>query len=170
MKLHTALLALVLGLAAGCQYNVPVTASHTIPVDPAVLGLWQAVPEEGKPVDADERLLVLKYSDTEYLVRYPSGKDGMYFRGYPVKIGNLVCVQIQLIGTNDGPAQADESKYHVVRYAATPDTLEVRTLNTDVVPKTAATADELLRSIRANLKNQDLFHDPGGFRRVGMGK
>ena len=170
MRSQVAILALVLGLAAGCEYNVPVTVHHAIPVDPAVLGLWQAVPEDGKTVDADERLLVLKYSDTEYLIRYPSGKNGMFFRGYPVKIGDQVCVQIQLIGTNNEPAQAEDRKYHVVSYAATPDTLEVRTLNTEVVPKTATTGDELLRSIQTNLRNLNLFHDPGRFRKVGTGE
>jgi hypothetical protein len=170
MRLQVAILALVLGLAAGCEYNVPVTTHHTIPVDPAVLGLWQAVPEEGKTVDVDERLLVLKYSDTEYLIRYPSGKNGMYFRGYPVKIGDLVCVQIQLIGSSDEPVQEEDRKYHVVSYAATLDTLEVKTLNTEVVPKTAATGDELLKSIQKNLGNQNLFHDPGRFRKVGSEK
>jgi hypothetical protein len=73
MRALTPVLALVLVLLSGCVYKAPVTTNHTIPVNPAVLGVWQAVPEPGKDLDADERMLVLKYSGVKPILswKYP---------------------------------------------------------------------------------------------------
>jgi hypothetical protein len=166
MRALTPVLALVLVLLSGCVYKAPVTTTHTIPVDPAVLGVWQAVPEPGKDLDADERMLVLKYSDTEYMVRYPSGKDAMFFRGYPIKLGNLRCVQIQLLGEKDQPVNDEDRKYQVVAYKLADGVLELRTLNADLISDRLATSADLLKAIKANIANPDLFKDPGKFKKV----
>lgn len=166
MRALTPVLALVLVLLSGCVYKAPVTTTHTIPVDPAVLGVWQAVPEPGEDLDADERMLVLKYSDTEYMVRYPSGKDAMFFRGYPIKLGNLRCVQIQLLGEKDQPVNDEDRKYQVVAYKLADSVLELRTLNADLISDRLATSADLLKAIKANIANPDLFKDPGKFKKV----
>ncbi len=166
MRAWTPILALVLVLLSGCVYKAPVTTKHTIPVDPAVLGAWQAVPEPGKDLDADERMLVLKYSDTEYMVRYPSGKDAMFFRGYPVKVGNLQCVQIQLLGERDQPVNDEDRKYQLVAYKLADGVLELRTLNADLVSDRLATSAELLKAIKANVADPELFKDPGKFKKL----
>jgi len=57
-------------LFAGCVYESPLTEENKISVDAAVLGLWEEVK------DGDGRMMILKYSDTEYLIHYPVGKDG----------------------------------------------------------------------------------------------
>ena len=164
MRTWTPILALV--LLSGCVYKAPVTTNHTIPVNPAVLGVWQAVPEPGKDLDADERMLVLKYSDTEYMVRYPSGKDAMFFRGYPIKVGNLQCVQIQLLGEKDQPVNDEDRKYQVVAYKLADGVLELRTLNADLVSDRLATSADLLKAIKANVADPDLFKDPGKFKKL----
>jgi len=120
-------------------------------------------------VDADEMMLVLKYSDTEYVVRYPSGKDAMFFRGYPIKVGDLQCVQIQLLGEKDQPADDDDRKYHIVACRLAEGVLELKTLNTDLIPSTLATGADVLKAIKANLADPDLFKDPGKFRKVVKG-
>jgi hypothetical protein len=166
MRTWTPILALVLVLLSGCVYKTPVTTNHTIPANPAVLGMWQAVPEPGKDLDTDERMLVLKYSDTEYMVRYPSGKDAMFFRGYPIKVGNLQCVQIQLIGEKDQPVNDEDRKYQIVAYKLADGVLELRTLNADLVSDRLATSADLLKAIKANVANPDLFKNPGKFKKL----
>lgn len=166
MRTLTLVLVLSLVLLSGCVYTAPVTTSHTIAIDPAMLGLWQAVPDPGKDVDADESMLVLKYSDTEYVVRYPSGKDAMYFRAYPIQVGSLPCMQVQLLGEKDQPANDVDRKYHVLTCRLTDGVLELKTLNTHLVPSELATGAEVLKAIKANLANPDLFRDPGKFTKV----
>src|SRR5512136_1031924 len=88
-------------IIVSCEYQAPLIEEHSIPIDSSVLGLWEEVPRDKRP-NPDERMLILKYSDTEYLILYPTQKDGLYYRGYPIDVGGIPCVQIQLIGSADG--------------------------------------------------------------------
>lgn len=151
---------------AGCVYEAPLTEEHTIPIDPSVLGLWEEVPEGDKPADPNERMNIMKYSETEYLVHYPTGKYGMYFRGYPIKIEGVSCVQFQVIGNADGDIKKEERTYQVVSYALSQGELEVRTLNSDLVDKNLKDSAGLRQAFIKNKDNKDLFREPGKFRRV----
>jgi hypothetical protein len=74
---------------AGCKYEAPLTTEHSIPVDSSVLGLWEPIPEKGGESAEDERMMILKYSDTEYLIHYPVEENGLYFRGYAIHVKML---------------------------------------------------------------------------------
>lgn len=153
-------------LLAGCEYEAPLTTDHSVAIDPAVLGVW--VPDDGEAPKLDERLMILKYSDTEYLIHYPpSGNDETYYRGYPIKIGSMSCVQVQVIGTEVGPPEQDSKKlFYVLWYQLTDGQLEIRKLNTDLVDDDLKTTDELRKVFLKNSKNKDLFTDPGVFRKM----
>lgn len=142
---------------SGCVYTVPVTTDHTIPIDTAVLGVWQD--EDG------DSMLLLKYSDTEYLIEYPTSAKAVFYRGYPAKVGDISCVQIQELGTIDGPEDNTEP-YDVMSYRFVKDDLEVRSLNSDVVGKDFKSSDELRESILKNKANPELFREPGIFKKV----
>jgi hypothetical protein len=151
----------------GCEYESPLTKEHTISIDSSVLGLWELVPEHGKEPDPDERLLVLKYSDTEYLIHYPVGKKGMYFRGYPIKIGHVSCVQVEFIGAQNGPPDRDKRElFHVVSYALALGKLEIRILNTNLVSDELKDGKALRKALLKHQSNKDLFRDPGKFRKI----
>lgn len=167
MKHVTALLGAAVLLLAGCEYESPLTKDHTLAIDPAILGLWAPLPESGDASNPDERMMILKYSDTEYLIHYPTGKDGIYYRGYPIQIGGIACVQLQVLGTAKGPLEKDESKlYHVASYQLQDGQLQIKTLNTDLVDNKLKTTDELVQAFLAQKDNAELFTDPGLFQRV----
>jgi hypothetical protein len=151
----------------GCEYESPMTKEHTIPIDSSVLGLWELIPENGKEPDPDERMLVLKYSDTEYLIHYPIGNKGMYFRGYPIKIGPVSCVQVEFIGAQNGPPDRDKKElYHVVSYALALGEMEIRILNTDLVSDELKDDKALREAFLKHQSKKDLFRDPGKFRKI----
>lgn len=150
----------------GCDYQVPLTEEHTIAVDRAVLGLWEEVPKGDKAPNPNERMLILRYSDTEYLIHYPTGKDGLFFRGYPIKIGGVPCVQVELVGSYDGDLGKEDRKYQVIHYTLSDGILEVRTLNTDLVTRDLEDNASLRQAFLKNKDKKDLFHDPGRFRKV----
>jgi len=164
-----ALLCVCLALLfAGCVYEAPLTTQHAIAVDPALFGYWELVPEPGDKSDQRERVLVLRYSDTEYMLGYESGESMTYFRAYPVNIAGIASVQLEFIGTNDGPVEPREkNRFHVAMYRLTGDKLEVTVLNTDLVKVALTTTDSLQSAFLANTKNEALFHNPGVFRRIG---
>ena len=154
-------------LLAGCEYESPLTTEHSIAIDSAVLGLWEPIPDEGKEPKQDEQMMILKYSDTEYLLHYPVGKDGLYYRCYPIKIGGVLCVQLQVIGTGDGPPKKDEKDiFHVVSYQLTNDELAITLLNTDVVNDGLKTTEALRQSFLNHKGDKDLFTNPGRFKKI----
>lgn len=166
MKYAGVFLAAVILIAIGCDYQVPLTEEHTIAIDRAVLGLWEEVPKGDKPPNPDERMLILRYSDTEYLIHYPAGKDGLFFRGYPIRVGGVPCVQVQLIGSYDGDLGKEDRKYQVIRYALSNGILEVRTLDTKLVDKNLSDSASLRQAFFKSKDNKDLFQDPVRFRKV----
>lgn len=151
----------------GCKYEFPLTTEHRIPIDSIVLGLWEMVPDDKENPDERERMIVLRYSDTEYLIHFPNMDEGMYFRGYPVKIGEVQCVQLQAIGTKDGPmANSVKRLFDVASYEIANGELIVRTLNTDLVDASVNNPEALKAAMLKHKENQELFTHPGRFRRL----
>jgi hypothetical protein len=113
-------------------------------------------------------MVILKYSDTEYLIHYPlGGNDEAYYRGYPIKIGGISCIQLQIIGTDDGPLQKNEKNlFHVVSYRLTDGQLEIKTLNTDLVNAELKTIDSLRDAFLKHKDSKELFKDPAVFRKI----
>ena len=162
------MLVLVALFIVGCEYESPLTKEHSISVDFAVLGLWELVPEKENDSEENQRMLILKYSGTEYLIYCFEGKDGMYYRGYPIKIGNVPCVQIESIGTEKGPIDKDYKWpiFHVVSYALVNGELEIKLLNTDLVDNELKDSEALRKSFLKHKGNKDLFTYPGKYRRI----
>ena len=164
---HIALGLLAALLLCGCQYKAPLTMQHNIPVDPALLGLWEAIPDDAQATDKPARLMVLKYSDTEYLIHYTENKNAMYFRGYAIKAGDMPCFQLQAVGTETGPVDADAKDLFLVASCELANgELVVKTLNTELVSKQLENSDALLQAFLKNKDNKDLFTNPGKFKKV----
>ena len=166
MKLKNIFMVALFFLIAGCEYETFLTDEHKIPVDKTVLGLWEAVPEKGGVSDPKERLMVLKYTDTEYLVHYPTGDEGFYFRGYPIRIGGISCVQIRLIGDSNGDIKTGDRKYHVVSYQFVNGELGIKTLNTDLVDNNLKDRNKLKKAFLMNKNKGELFINPVRFRKA----
>ena len=168
MRCIAALLIVTALFVAGCTYEKPLVKEHAIPVDSSVLGLWKPQPDEGEESGVDERMIILKFSDTEYLIHYPpGGNDEAYYRGYPIKIGGISCVQLQVIGTEDGmPKKKAKALFAVVSYELKKDILEIRTLNTDLVDDDLKTTEALVQAFLNHKDNKDLFTDSVRFKQL----
>ena len=81
MKYFSLMITTCVLLFAACTYDASITEEHTIAIDPAVLGMWEAIPEDDEDPGDMERVLVLKFSDTEYLVQHIDGDLVLFFRG-----------------------------------------------------------------------------------------
>jgi hypothetical protein len=162
---HFLLFFVVLLCVAACVYLEPLSEKQNIPIDPALLGLWEPVPEKNEPKPSGEWILALKYSDTEYMIHYKTGSDSMYFRAYPLKVGDISCVQLQLIGYDGGPPAKKDPPYHVAIVTLNGDEATIRMLNTSVVGKNLA-GPALREAFLKNSKNTDLFLEPAKFIRV----
>lgn len=52
MRLRSVFLLLAFLAMVACQYTVPLSSSHDIAIDPALLGNWKMLPEEMTRVPA----------------------------------------------------------------------------------------------------------------------
>jgi len=168
MRYIVALVTVTLLFLAGCKYEAPLSEEHAIPIDLSVLGVWEPQIDGKDGSGVDEHMLILKYSDTEYLIHYPpGGNDETYYRAYPIKIGGISCVQLQVIGTDVGmPNRGDKDLFHVVSYELKKGILEIRTLNPELVDDNLKTTEALLKSFLSHKDNKDLFTNSVKFKQI----
>jgi hypothetical protein len=165
MKRLLPLFIMLLIFVAACEYQEPLADKQDIAVNPALLGLWVPSPDNNEPPPPDEWILALKYSDTEYVIHYRTGSGSMYFKAYPVKIGDIPCMQLQLIGDANGPMKKTDPPYQVASIILNGDEVIISMMNTSVVdPGLRGVA--LRESLQKNIKNTKLFREPVKFRRV----
>jgi len=172
MKRAVVLFALIALLLIGCFFEYPLTTEHNIPVDSAALGLWELMENGKEEPNQSYRITILKYSDTEYMIRYPfENLEGFeeiyYFRGYHIKIGGISCVQLQVIGTLDGPLEKSmKNLFHVASYQLKDGKLIIKLLNTKLVDEYPEDSEAMRKALLKHKNNKELFTDPGSFRKI----
>ena len=166
MKSIPVLLAGAILCLAGCKYEAPLTREHSIPVDASVLGFWEVVPDGNGSPDSSEHMMVLQFSETEYLIHYSAKEEPMYFRGYPIKIGGVSCVQLQLIGIDYKPVDRQQKDlFHVAAYESVNGELIIRTLNSDLVGDGLKDTEALEKAFLKHKDSRELFANPCRFRK-----
>jgi hypothetical protein len=113
--------------------------------------------------------MILKYSDTEYLIHYIASADARYYRGYPIEIGGVACVQLQVIGTPKGMPDKGTKPFIPVSYSLIEGQLEVRLPNTDLIDTDLQDSAALRQAFLAHKDEPQLFRDPVRFRRLAQG-
>ena len=151
----------------GCQYDYPLVEQSVKPIDKSLLGVWESVPETGETNAPINRALVLRFSDTEYLIQYPvKEKDCLFFRAYLIDVGGLSCLQVQVLGTDKGPVEAADDTFDVVSYKPEGAQLDVGVLNPQVVDKNATSTAALVKLFLKGKASPTLFTPHAKFRKV----
>ncbi len=153
-------------IISGCEYQEPLAEKQNLPIDESLIGQWNAVPDSSDTSPVNDRIVVLKLSGTEYLVHYYTGSGSMYFRAYPLKVGNIECLQLQLLGYQDGKLARDDAPFQVAKYTVSGDIVEIRMMNTSVVSPKLGSNAAMREAFLKNQANDTLFRDPGKFRRA----
>jgi hypothetical protein len=160
-------LGVIFILGTGCVNLAPLTTEHIIPIDPALLGLWENVAGEAEGNPSKDRLVIMPWSKTEYLAVHPLGLEGESYRAYLVEIDGRTLIQAEQIGNHAGiEYPADRKAYPILSYEIVAGILSVSALNTDVVDGEIKDSAALRRAYLANRERPDLFAAPTHFRRV----
>ena len=167
MKYVPAILLAIIVLI-GCKYEAPLSQEHTVAIDPSLLGVWEPVLDEGEEASDDENMIVLRYSDTEYFVRFGMEDDqAVYFRAYPIKIAGLSCIQLEMIGSHNGPIEKDEKKlFDVVSCALADGELEVKVLNARLVSDNLKSTKALQGAFSKRRNEDELFWKPTKYKKA----
>ncbi len=154
-------------LSAGCKYESPLTSEQAITVDPVVIGLWENTPSAESDLQRVQRLAVFKHSEREYMIHHSMGDVGFYYRAYPIELGGVSCVQLQVLGSHQGAVKESEKRrFHVLSYQVADDELTVQTLNADLVDDGLKTEAALQAAFLQHKDHQNLFENPLTFSRV----
>ena len=167
MKLRSAFILLLVLLTAACQFKVPLSEEHNIAIDTSLLGNWAMLPDAEDPSASLDKISVLRFSDSEYLLRYFSEGSEMFFRAYIIEPGGQRLLQLEHLGNAGGPVTEDSAKhrYIVARYILEGGTLTVSTLNSELVSSEIKNTESLLKAYQANMDNSELFTNSGSFVR-----
>ncbi len=153
-------------LLLACQYDVPITTAHEIPINKTLIGNWQWVAEDEED-NSDAEMRIFRFSDTEYLIQYFEHKASLYFRGYQILIGGVSAVQLELLGSDDESVSPDdEDLFMVASYQMVDGELEVKTLNTNLINDELTDSESLRKAFIEHEDHPELFNDPGRFKRM----
>ena len=154
-------------LLVSCEYKAPLISENNIAIDASLLGFWEFINPDPKDEPENKvHVLFLKFSETEYLIHYTEKKDNLYMRAYPIKIGNIVCLQLQIIG-NDAPVAQDEKKLWLVySWQIIKGDLEIKNLNEQLVSDKIEDTKSLKKAFLKEINNKDLFINAGRFKRI----
>jgi hypothetical protein len=156
-------------LLAGCIYEAPLVKEDTIPVKPELIGVWESVPKEGSKNNKPERFLILKFSETEYLIRNPLEGNGICYRAYQIELGGKSCVQLKAIGSDGGSADWKDDTprpYMVASFEVNDDKLVMRWLNQKFVGDDLNTTEALQEAFLKHKDEEELFSDQKEYRKV----
>ncbi len=147
-----------------CVFESPFEAEAKIAVETKLLGKWDEV--SGDADGRHDRMLVLQHSANEYLVEYPLGEKAMVFRAHAVDLAGGKYIQVQLIGTADGPVKPEDRKYHLLKIHVDGDALEMRTIDPEVLGKPAGDFARMKATFAEHKDDPKLFGEPVKFRRI----
>lgn len=167
MKHSICLLSMAIILTTGCVHEAPLTTEHTIAIDPALLGLWEQIPGEAKGDLEEDRMVIMRWSDTEYLVQVPLGAEGDFFRAYPVQVGGHSLIQAEYVGNyGRGLYPPDQTFFPIISHEMIEGILIFSILNPEVVDDQTVDSELLREAFLENKDRQDLFTPPVHYRRV----
>ncbi len=156
--IFSSLAALALGLAAGCNYDAPLTVNPTHRVDPRLLGEW---------IQPDEHdwMIVRALDDSHYVVAYgkeQAGERPDLYRAFHSDFAGLPFVSIQNLQPGD-----DYGQYVYMTWSLSADgqQLTLHTVNTKVLPESSGDAAAQQKIVAAHAQDPALFNEPMVFVR-----
>ena len=131
------------------DYAVPITSSPTRKVDQRLVGNWVSK-------DGTDKIKVRRLDDSIAIVSY----NGDLFRAFHSDVGKTPFITVQDIDSAG-------RKYLYLTYKLSDDgqRLDLRVVNTKLIPKELKDSGSVQKLLTKNLKNSGLFADEGQFTR-----
>ena len=134
---------------SGCDgdYSVPITSRPTRKIDQQLLGNWVSQ-------DGADKIKIRRFDDSSAIVSY----NGDLARAFHSDIGESSFISLQDIDSAD-------RKYIYLTYNVSDDgkRLNLRVVNTKVIPKETKDSVIVQKLLKKNLHNSELFGDKGEF-------
>lgn len=167
MRKHRLITVFILFILSACDYDVPLIGEASLPIDQALLGTWEAIPEDLNEQNSPVRIVIGQEGANLYVIEYVDGESIIYFRGWLAELEGSRFIQVEVTGDDKGPVGAEDGNlFSVFSYALDNRGLVVRSLNTDLVNAELTDTAALQAAFAASKDNPSLFHEPGHFRKL----
>jgi hypothetical protein len=103
------LAAIVMVALSACTFDAPLVAEPSLPIDKALVGSWQLVPEADDPDATPERIVVKQSSANEYVIEHIADDSVIYFSGCLAELHGIRFVQLEVTGDDEGPVAAGDT-------------------------------------------------------------
>jgi hypothetical protein len=140
-------------LLAACNFDFPLTAKATRPVDTRLIGNWSSAEPDGKRV---EHMNVRQLDDSTYIVAY----EGDIYRAYHSDWAGLPLLSVQDL--NPAP---DKYLYMHWQLSADGTELRLKTMDPHSLPKTAQDQAAVAQYIKDHAGDPNLFGEEAIFHR-----
>jgi hypothetical protein len=168
MRKHALITIFILLVLTACDYDAPLVADASLPIDPALLGTWVTIPGDRDGQESLDRIVIRQESANLYVIEHVAGESIIYFKGWLAELEGNRFMQVEVTGDNDkGPVGTeDDNLFSVATYALDNGELVVRSLNTDLVNTDLADTTALQAAFVANRDDPSLFHEPVQYRKL----
>jgi len=153
-----ALAAASLLVLAGCDYEVPITAGPTRPVDPRLLGDWVSFDQEEQKMD---EMSVRQLDEFNYVV----GIDHDIYRAFHTDHAGLSFVSVQ-----DLNSSSRKYVYYVWRLSPDNSRLVLQRVRQELVPDTTKDSVAIQKLITDHVSDPKLLDKELAFTRKKSGK
>jgi hypothetical protein len=140
-------------LLGGCNFEVPITAGPTRPIEPQLLGDWVAVDKDNPKPD---QMKVRQLDEFNYVITY----NGDLYRAYHSDFASLPFVSVQ-----DLESSGRKFAYFKWQVSADGAQLTLQTVGTRVIPDTTPDSVTIQQLLTKNLANPELLDAPVQFTR-----
>ena len=167
MRNHALITLFILFVLTACDYNAPLVGEATLPIDRALLGTWEHIPEDKDGQEPLPRLVIRQGSANLYEIELSDGDSISYAKGWLAELEGIRFIQWEYTGDEKGPVDAEDTNlFSVVTYALDNDELVVRSLNTDLVNEDLADTAALQAAFVANRDDPKLFYYQEKYRKL----
>jgi hypothetical protein len=136
---------LLVSLFSSCIYEAPLTQTPTRKIDERLIGDWVSVEEKPSVIQ------IRKFDDSNFILI----DGGTVYRVFHSDFEGISFLSLQNLETNGTSAR----KFAVIDYRfEQPDRVRARAVSKDTVPESLRTPSELQKSLRAHLKDPQLFN------------
>jgi hypothetical protein len=147
-------------LLAACTYDAPLVQEKLLPIDTALLGGWEVLPENPDEEYAPERVTIRQQTPQVYAIEYFSEGSTLYFQGWLAELEGVRFLQLEVTGDDDGPAgENDSNLFSAFSYTLDNGEMTVRELNTDLVDDNLADTAALQAAFKQHKDHPDLFSE-----------
>lgn len=161
--MRTAILAFLVALLVGCEYEVPLVSEPSVGIDETLVGVWGRELANG----GEERLLILPMSEKEYLISFPmNSKDRMFARGSVWERDDLRLVQLEWFGSAKAKLPGQDPRFQYFGYRRSGGRLEILHVNADVVGRKPSSGEALAKAILAKKSDPKFFRKPMVFDKL----